>query len=474
MLKIALIQPPAEHFVCSYLPQVNASKEGIGFKPPLGLLYVATYLKHKLSENIEVKVIDCLAEGLRLSDCLASVDEWSPDVVGISAWTDFWYPAFTLGKKIKENLPSCKILYGGPHTAIYPEATLDVDHVDAVIMGDGEVPFYRFVQSLLNTESDCQSGQGLHYKQAGVNKNDLFYIEKDLDHLPIPDRTFLDIKKYSSVLFKGDYSATIITSRGCPHNCNFCKLHFQKPVCRSAENVVAEFRYLESLGIKEVEVYDDTFTWSKQRARAIAEQMIKEKIKINWAIRDRASSYDFELLKLLKEAGCKRVHYGIESGVQRVLETMRKRVTIEQIREAVIGAKELGFEVLTYFMFGNLGETAEDMEETIKFALKLPADYAEFSVTIPYPGTDLYQMAIDQGIISHDYWGEFAKNPKPDFVIPQVIENICDKHTLIAIQRKAMRKFYLRPAYIVRELKKLSSFSELKKKMKLAFGLFLK
>ena len=474
MTKVILINPPAEQHVYSYSPQVNASDEGIGYKAPLGLLYIATYLKDKLGKDIDSKVIDCPTERLGISKCVKLIIDEKPDIVGISAWSDFWYSAFELGKEIKRILPSCLIVYGGPHIAIYPDMTLNIPHVDAVIVGDGEVPFYRLAKKMIEGDNNRKSEEGLHFKESGINHESLFYIEKNLDHLSIPDRTLVDIKKYNSLLFKGEYSSTMITSRGCPYRCSFCKLNFQKPLCVSAEKIIEEFVYLQDLGIKEVEVYDDTFTWSPARVRAICEGLIKNGVNLRWAIRDRVDRYDYELLKLLKDAGCVRIHYGIESGVQHVLDGMKKKITPEQARTAVLGAKQLGFDVLTYYMFGNLGETVEDMNETIKFALSLPSDYASFSVTIPYPGTALYEDALKQGIISYDYWEAFAKQPTPDFVLPGLIENLCTKEDLFRAQERAMKKFYLRPTYILREIKKVSSFKELARKTKMAFGMLVK
>lgn len=472
-LKVILIQPPTEHCVRSYAPQVQASEDGIGFKPPLSLLYIATYLKTKLDEDVKIIVIDCPTEHMTISKCVQRIIEDNPDIVGISAWSDFWYPAFTLGKEVKEKLLSCSIVYGGPHVAIYPQITLNASHTDAVVVGDGERPFYEFVKIALNKKDNCSSGQGLHLKKTGINYESLFYFEKDLDGLPIPDRTFLDITRYNSLLSKGKYSSTMITSRGCPYNCNFCKLHFQKPVCVNAQKVVGEFKALVNLGIQEVEIYDDTFTWSKRRVKEICEGIIKENIKVMWAIRDRVNTCDEELLVLLKKAGCVRINYGIESGVERVLNIMKKGITVHQAAHAVRIAKRLGFEVLTYYMFGNLEETFDDMNTTLTFALSLPADYASFGVTIPYPGTALYENALTAGIISYDYWQEFAKQPVPDFVVPQLIENLCSKESLFEVQKKAMRKFYMRPEYIFRQIKRISSFNELMRKSKMAWGIFL-
>lgn len=473
MIKVALVNPPKEKGVYSYAPQVRASREGVGHKPPLGLLYVATYLKEKFGADVEVKIFDCPAQGLTISKCAKVIEEFKPDVTGISAWSEFWYPAFTLGKAIKTIFPSGWLVYGGPHVQIYPEITLKLPHVDAVIIGDGEVPFYNLIKKIADKSRDYTSAEGLHFKGSGINYESLYYSQKDLDSLPIPLRTIVDIKNYHSLLFKGNFSSTMISSRGCPHLCAFCRLRFQKPISHSPKRVIEEFKYIKGLGIDELEIYDDTFTWSHSQVSRICEGIIKEGIKIKWSVRDRVDRFNRDLLKLMKQAGCVRIHYGIESGVQRILDIMKKGITLSQARLAVCEAKKLGLQVVTHYMLGNLDETIQDIETTINFALSLPSDYASFGITIPYPGTDLYEAALKSGIISYDYWQEYAKEPMPDFVLPQLIENLCTREELKGLLNKAMLKFYSRPAYIFRQIRNISSFQEFTRKAKMATGLFL-
>lgn len=473
-MNIVLAQPPTEKCVRTMFSQVDEDGGGIGFKPPLGILYIATYLKEKMKDRVNVSVLDCIAEQLNIEKSVKKIVDLNPHVVGISAWTDFWYPACELGKKIKEMIPNVKIVYGGPHVAIYPHETLLQNHTDTIILGDGEEPFYRYVASLLDIEN-IEPNSGIYLKNdMNDERNYPFYIEKDLDRLPIPDRELLDIKKYSSILFKNSYSSTMVTSRGCPFKCTFCKLNFQKTLSRTAESVVKEFEYLEKLGIKEVEVYDDTFTWSKQRVVDICNGILKKNIKISWAVRDRVSSYDSELIALMKKAGCHRIHYGIESGVQRVIDKMKKKITIEQATTAVNGAKKAGMEVLVYFMMGGVDESLEDMKQTINYALSIPADYATFSITMPYAGTEMYNEALTRGIISKDYWKEYAINPTPNFVVPEIIETAASKDEILALTLKAQREFYFRPKYIIREIAKTKSpkvfFSKAKIAAKMLFG----
>jgi radical SAM superfamily enzyme YgiQ (UPF0313 family) len=150
---------------------------------------------------------------------------------------------------------------------------------------------------------------------------------------------------------------------------------------------------------------------------------------------------------------------------------MQKQITVDQARKAVAAAKAAGLTVLTYFMFGNLDETLEDMQATADFALELDADYAEFSVTIPYAGTEMYEEALNKGIIKEDYWRNYALNPVPNFMPPELIEDNVSLAQMMAIRNQAVRRFYFRPRYIYRELTNLSNFREFLRKTRMGFRL---
>lgn len=469
-LRVLLIQPPNIGGVSPLICHMNEKGESVGFKPPLGLLSIATLLKQR--SPYQVMIMDALAEKLNFNQCLERIGTFHPDVIGISAWTDWWYSAYNLGLMIKKILPGAHLCYGGPHVSIYPGETLGLAHTDSIIVGDGEEPFLKLCDTLSvgKTINDCP---GLHFKQNGLKEAHLmFSVQNDLDVLPIPDRTLLPIKNYTSVLSSSDYITTMMTSRGCPYNCIYCKLTFQKPVSRSAAGVIREFREIENLGIKEVEVYDDTFSLSKKRVLEICQGLIDQKIRISWAIRDRVNIIDEEMLTFLKRAGCKRIHYGIESGVDRVLALMNKHITTALASRAVRLAKEQGFAVLAYFMLGNKGESEDDIKTTIKFALSMDTDYAGFSIAVPYPGTALYLEALSRGIIKNDYWREFALSPSPNFRVPRVFEENLSLSKLVKLRNYAIRKYYTRPEYILKEIRKVKNLKELSKKSVMALRLF--
>ncbi|MBF0094797.1 MAG: radical SAM protein, partial [Alphaproteobacteria bacterium] len=294
---------------------------------------------------------------------------------------------------------------------------------------------------------------------------------RDLTAIPPPDRTLLDVRRYSSVLTPSDYETTMVTSRGCPYKCVFCKMDVQKVYARTAEQVVEEFRQIAELGIADVQVYDDTFTWGKARAMEICQGIIDSGIKVNWAIRDRVNRVTPDLYELLKQAGCYRVHFGVETGSPRILKETGKFMELEQAREGVRIAKSVGMTVMTYFMFGFLDETLEDARLTMAFARELDPDYVSFGVLIPYPGTAIYDAAREKGIIPGDYWRDFALDPEPDYRIPFVVEDKLDRATLMKLKNSATRSFYFHPSRLLRELTRLRSFKDMRNKARLGLAI---
>lgn len=177
-------------------------------------------------------------------------------------------------------------------------------------------------------------------------------------------------------------------------------------------------------------------------------------------------------MEWLARAGCERIQFGIEAGSNKTLEAIKKEITVEQAFEAVRLAKKYGIEVLTYFMLGMPGETPEDMEETIRFVKRLNPDYATFSVTVPYAGTEIYQQGLEQGIIPRDHWRDFAIKPTPHYVVPHFWEEHLDKEGLMKVRDRAVRGFFFRPSYILRQLRRSSSPGEIRRKWQMAWGLF--
>ncbi len=471
IIRALIIFPPSRRAVRAMWTIHNETENSsIGAKPPLGPMYVAAYLK--AHSDHEVRILDCQVENSSDSDIKNFIEHYRPHLVGISTWTDYWYDAWQCIQIIKSVDPSIHVSVGGPHASIYPETILEYSGCDSVIVGDGEVPFYWLANGISNSDIP-DTLPGLHIKSRGVQLGDQkFYIHGELDTLAPPVRTMLPYKNYVNVIGQSAYSTTMITSRGCPYSCTFCKLSFQKTLSHSAEYVVDEFQRIYDLGISEIQVYDDTFTWSKQRLIDICKGIVDRGIKIDWAIRDRVSSPTAETMEWLAKAGCTRIHFGVESGSDKTLRTIKKNITTDQALNAFKLSKSFGLQTLAYFMIGLPGETIDDMRETFRFAKTLDPDYATFGVMVPYAGTEIYDEGLRSGIIPVDYWQQFAKHPEPNFVLPFFWEEFLSQKQLLQLRDEGTRGFYFRPRYLLREIRKLSTISELKRKAQMAASLF--
>jgi radical SAM superfamily enzyme YgiQ (UPF0313 family) len=436
-------------------------------------MYVAAYLEKYTSH--QVKILDCLIEKLDYEQLKTRLMEEKPDLVGITALTFNLIDVLQTAKTAKEINSNIKIVLGGAHVNIYPKETINFPEVDFLVLGEGEKPMKDLVDNL-NQIKNLYNVKGLIFRDGNkiINTGPRELIQ-DLDSLPFPARNLIPYKKYFSALSKVGPVTTMFTSRGCPYRCLFCnRAHLGKIFrARSAKNVVDEMEECQKMGIKEIFIYDDTFTVDKQRVLDVCAEIKKRNLKINWDIRARVDTVDEETLKAMKETGCQRIHYGVEAGTQKILNVLRKGITLKQVEKAFRLTKKIGIQALAFFMLGSPQETKEDVFQTIKFAKKLKPDFVIFSVTTPYPLTDLYSLGLKEKILSYDYWQEFAQNPKPDFV-PPIWEKELSREELFSLSKKAYRSFYRRPAYVVKsffQLFQLRSFKELMTKVKAALNI---
>jgi radical SAM superfamily enzyme YgiQ (UPF0313 family) len=463
-MKILLINPPNLNPISSVLP--TALEEERGHNPPLGLLYIAAYLREK-EPSYSIEIIDCPTENLDYSKIEEKIKEYKPNIVGVTVMSFTLLDALAVAKIVKKINPQIKIVFGGPHAHIFGKETLELGNSDFMVMGEGEKTFHQLVKNIDNEENLKKiSGLIFYNKNHELINTGLPSLIDNLDELPFPARDLINNEKYSSVLGTSNLITTLITSRGCPYQCIFCDRPQlgKKFRARSAENVVNEMEEcVKKYQIKEFLVYDDTFTIDRQRTVNICKEIIDRKLNITWDIRARVNTVDKELLALLKQAGCERIHYGVESGTQKILDVLNKGITIEQAEKAFNLTKKEKIQTLAYFMIGNPSETKEDILKTINFAKKLNPDYVHITITMPFPATRLYYLALNKGIISKDVWLEFAKNPVKEFY-PPVWEEVLTKDEMHSLIKKAYREFYFRPSYLFKRILNLRSFGELIKK----------
>lgn len=467
--RTVLVQPSSQGMVESLF--TFHKNDGIGPKPPQGIMILATHLRvHGFPES---HCLDAQLDDLSPEETVERLVAMAPDLVGISVWTDFWHPAWRTIQLVRERLPQAVIVLGGPHCLVYPRETLETGAADYLIAGDGETPLLAIVKNLKQGTSVDET-PGLWRKAPDgkvLDPVEPFAIVEDLDAVPAPDRMLLPYKRYHSILTPNAFETTMITSRGCPYKCVFCKMTAQKVYARSAEQVVEEFRQIAELGITDIQVYDDTFSWSPKRVMDICQGIIDQGLEVRWAIRDRVNRVDPEMYALMKKAGCYRVHFGVESGSKPILKASGKGVSLEDAEWAVQKAKDAGFETLAFYMFGFLDETQDDTQKTIDFAIKLDTEYAVFAVLIPYPGTKIYDRALELGVVPTDFWRNFTLNPDANYRIPHLIEQNMTREELMEINNIALRKYYYRPKAIIRELRKLTSWREFRQKSGMAWNI---
>ena len=470
-MKVLLINPPRHNEILADNPAFIDEERG--FNPPLGLLYLAGYLK----ENSDYSVcgLDSQVEELNYDDNFKNkIIESNPDVVGITAMTFTLIDVLKtidLVKEVEKKLNKrIIIVLGGPHVHLYPEETINLKGVDYLIKGEGEIPFLNLLKALENNR-ELSEINGLVFKKDNVViNNPVNNLINDLDELPFPDRELLPIEKYNSILSGNKIVTTMFTSRGCPFQCAFCdRPHLGKKFrSRSAKNVVDEMEECLKLGIEEILIYDDTFTVDRQRTLDVCNEIMKRELKFVWDIRARVDTVDNEVLNKLKQAGCARIHFGVEAGTEKILKVLNKSIGLNQVEIAFKEAKKIGIERLAYFMIGSPTETKEDINRTIAFAKKIKPDYVSITILTPYPATEIYQMALDQKVIKSDYWREFAKNPEKG-VVTQYWEKELTKKELFELLDLFYKKFYGRPSYILKEFLKIKSFKDLIKKAKAGF-----
>ncbi|MEW6008482.1 MAG: radical SAM protein [Candidatus Omnitrophota bacterium] len=467
-MKVLLIYPPKFNLVTPALPEVQ--ERGLGFFPPLGLMYIAAHLKKYTQHNVEI--LDADVERLSYEEIRDEVKMRKPDVVGITAMTYMLYDAISVARVVKEADKNIHINLGGPHVNIYPQETINFPFVDSVTLGEGEITLTEFVDALSQKDS-LKRIKGIVYKENG----NIFYNEprelvKDIDILPYPDRRIINYKKYYNIMSRNQISTTMITSRGCSNRCIFCDIPHKTVRYRSIENVLEEVKDCLKLGVREIYFYDDTFNLDKRRVIEFCSKIIEEGFKFSWTFRGRIKPLDEEMLAKLSKAGCQRIQFGVESGNEEILKLIRKNITLEEVKQAFRLTRKFGISSSAYFMIGFPNESKEMVLETIKFVNELNPDYVAFSVTQPFPNTELYKMGLERGIFKTDFWKDFACNPKINFA-PFLWEETLSREQMYELQRVALRSFYLRPRYLIKSVLDCRSPREFLRKLYGGIKLFI-
>jgi radical SAM superfamily enzyme YgiQ (UPF0313 family) len=363
---------------------------------PLGLLCLAAPL---LQEGHKVKLLDLNLTSHQLVTLENTLRQFKPDCVGITSSTPIIYEAYRVAGQIKKFNGYIPIVLGGAHASAMEWDAL-APEFDHIVKGEGD---YALGHILIERENGSYTPV-LKQNPTG-----------DLDSLPLPAYELLeDITKYtlSRFLCRKNPVAYLETSRGCYGKCTFCDRGVQgrKVRFKSADRVLDEMEYLLGLGYQEIQIIDDMFIADTKRAYAICDLILQRGLKFPWYPRSgvRVDKASLDLFKIMKRAGCYRIPFGVESGSQRILDSIKKEITLEQIKNAVRWAKKAGLETECFFIVGLPGETEEDLQATINFAVALNPDFAKPpQVALPTPGTEMTKKMEDNGQIKSKDWRKY-------------------------------------------------------------------
>lgn len=453
-LKVALIFPPYKE--AKNTTFLEESTIHLGKIPPLSLAYVAAILER---EGCNVKIIDASAMSLPLKEIIDILLKFNPDFLGFTTATYQFRHTVELIKEIKKKINK-PVIVGGTHVTILPKETLTHPEIDYAVIGDAEETLPELLYAIANNKQ-LNRIKGICYKDNGkiilTEKRGHF---KDLDATPFPARDLLPNGLYYSLISKKRNFTAMITSRGCPFHCNFCQSAGSLYRFRTAKNVVDEMEECyKKFDINEIDIFDEAFSFNRERVLEICNQINKRRLKVLWSFRTRGDLVDEEMLSLLSKSGCYRIYYGIESGDPQILKNLKKEVDLERIKKIVKLTKEYVIQTFGYFMIGSPGETRESIKRTVHFMRELPLDYAQIAPLFTPPNTELYKLL--RGIIKEDYWANYTVTLK-EKVLPRFGTKMKDDE-IKQYTRKAYLAFYLRPIYIIKRIFEFRSYEEIKK-----------
>jgi anaerobic magnesium-protoporphyrin IX monomethyl ester cyclase len=373
--------------------------EGNNIVPPLGILYIAAVLEY-LGHQLQVFDIDP-----DIRSCTDEVRAFGPQMIGLSCYTNTYSRARRLLSILKTELPHAIYVCGGVHATAKPVETLTELGVDYLIYGEGERTIAQLAKLI---ESGSHMGieriKGLYYKKGGqIKYNGPPDLIDDLDSVPYPARHFLDFRPYLTPpgMIRGYATGrvtTLFTSRGCPYACTYCASHIvqgKKVRRRSVANVIGELEGLvRDYQINGFYICDDVVTLDREWMVEFAHQLEQKRLNLRWACQSRVDSLDKDMLAAMKRAGLAQLDFGVESGSDKTLKTMRKGADVDAARNAFNLTRELGVRSCATFIIGFEGESERDMEETFTLAKEIRADYTAFYFLTPYPGTPVYDAAM--------------------------------------------------------------------------------
>ncbi|MEM4973567.1 MAG: radical SAM protein [Candidatus Hadarchaeales archaeon] len=360
--------------------------------------------------NTEVHVLDSLALDLNREEFYRRCEQIQPDLVVAETSAVTFYNDMEILRNLKEELHS-KIVVTGPHaTVLYKEILRDYAHIDYVALGEYELSVAELVEKWGNGEV-----AGFAIRKGEEIVTSPRPLLKDLDTLPMPSWHLFPMEEYNEPFCTGYPNFQLLSSRGCLFKCVFClypqTMEFGTFRAHSPKRTVEEMKkVLREYHPKEIYFDDSTFTQDKKRVHEICNLIKEEGLDIKWSCMTHAGTMDREMVFEMAEAGCVAIKFGIESGCQAIINKIKKGLSLEHAKKVFRWCREAGIRTHATYMFGLPGDTRETIRQTLRFALELDSDSAQFSIATPYPGTEFYRMAEENGWLIERDWSKFDGN----------------------------------------------------------------
>lgn len=419
--------------------------------PPLGLMYIASYSR-KAGHTVDLYDEGACAH--KNKTLVEYAEAYEPEVIGFSLFTTKIYNAYQKISLLKEILPSCVIVAGGPHATVLPEKTLsECKEIDFLVKGEGEITFVELLQALQG-RMPLDGIRGLFYRENGrIVSNPDRELIKDLDAIPFPEYDIIDRDGYLfDAIRVGNKTATIMASRGCPYSCTFCaaKAVWQKSFRRrSPRNVVDEMLWLaKNYGYDEIYFMDDMFATNKKWLEEFYGLMRDHGISLPWKCLGRVDSLRYEDYVKMARNGCYLLQFGVESGDNNVLTDIKKKIVTSQARKAFRDAHRAGLNTYGFFILGHRLDTFYTIAKTINFAKSLNPDFISFFSLVPFPGTEVYSYAPED--IRYD-WHKYMYMGWDRESLPIQISEI-PPQDLIVLEKYAFSSFFVSISYITKNI----------------------
>jgi len=453
-MRLALIFNPFKYKV--HEENLRIVQKYFGMFPPLSLAWVAAIAR---KAGHEVTIIDARTLNLSKDEVADRLRQFRPDIMGFMMTTYMFPDTLDWIRSLKKEI-RVPIVIGGYNLRVYPRESVSHPEIEYGVVEHALDTVPQLFEAL-EGKRKLRDVAGLVFKDNnGIQVNPPRPV--DFERFPFPARDLLPNDLYAEFPTERKNFTVMVTSLGCPYGCGFCEAGRTAYNPRSPMTVVNEMEECYTkYGVREIDLFDYDFTVDKNRTIAICREIQQRNLDILWACRSRVD-IDPDLLREMKEAGCGRIYFGIESGSQETLDRVNKGITLDQIRNAVRRTKDLGMKALGFFLIGAPGETKKTIQQTVRFAKKLDLDYVQFSKCLAKPLTPLWKQMVKE--TGKDYWSDWILGKESDRPLPRPWTQLTD-YEVDRLARWAYISFHSRPLFLLKAMLKIRSFAEFRRKL---------